>query len=282
MRRFEGRTALVTGASRGIGAATAERLAAEGAAVVITARTLEPGSHPLGGSLRETLERCRRHGGRVEAVVADLADADSRATIVPQALEVFGGRLDVLVNNAAASIHGTVGEMPLKRRRLMIEINLHAPVDLAQAALPAMLERGEGWIVNVSSRTAELAPGPPFRTTGAATSIGGYGASKAALDRITNALAVEVAEAGIRVNTVAPRAAVLSEGADALVGATLSDDQIESMEAMVESIVALCRCEPERTGRIHISLDLLDELGLDVWSLDASGPHPEGRSVIRT
>src|SRR5579864_1170364 len=105
MGRFEGRHAVVTGASRGIGAAIAERLAAEGADVVVTARTVDRHEH-LAGSLNETLERCRRHGTRVEAVAADLADAESRGRIVPSALEILDERIDILVNNAAAAIYG--------------------------------------------------------------------------------------------------------------------------------------------------------------------------------
>src|ERR1700694_2744102 len=100
MERSRGRTVVVTGASRGIGAAIAERLAAEGANVVITARTVDRHDH-LAGSLNETLARCRRHGTTVEAVEADLGDPASRGRIVPEALEILGGRVDILVNNAA-------------------------------------------------------------------------------------------------------------------------------------------------------------------------------------
>jgi len=276
MHRFAGRHAIVTGASRGIGAAIAERLAAEGADVVVTARTVDRHDH-LAGSLNETLERCRRYGTRVEAVAADLADGASRATIVPAALELFDGRVDILVNNAAAAIYASTLEYPPKRAHLMFEVNVHAPLELAQAVVPGMVDRGEGWIVNVSSATARHAPGPPFRTSGVTTRIGVYGATKAALNRVTNALAVELYDLGMRVNTVEPRAAVLSEGADALVGGTLSDDQIESMEAMVEATIALCDCPVERTGQVFVSLDLLDELGATVMSLDGRSPHPSGQ-----
>jgi NAD(P)-dependent dehydrogenase (short-subunit alcohol dehydrogenase family) len=271
MSRFENRNAVVTGASRGIGASIAERLAAEGANVVITARTVDHHDH-LPGSLNETLERCRRYGARAEMVVADLADSDSRATIVPTALELFDGRLDILVNNAAAAIYQSTLEYPLRRRRITFEVNVQAPIDLAQAAIPQMVDRGEGWIVNVSSGSARHAAGPPFRTEGVATQIGVYGASKAALNRITNAFAVQLYGTGVRVNTIEPRAAVMSEGAEVLVGDIIRQDQIEPMEAMVEAVVVLCGCEPERTGRVHVSLDLLEELGVTVMTLDGSAP----------
>src|SRR5205823_4093659 len=97
-----------------------------------------------------------------------------------------------------------------------------------------------------------------------------YGASKAALNRITNGLAAELFGSGVRVNTVEPRAAVLSEGAEALVGTTLRPDQIESMEEMVEGVVALCDCPEDVTGRVTVSLDLIAEWKLAVRNLDGS------------
>jgi citronellol/citronellal dehydrogenase len=267
--RFAGRRALVTGASRGIGAAIAERLAAEGADVAITARTLEQ-HHTLAGSLRETAARLEAHGARVGVVVADLADADDRTRIVPEAEAALGGPVDILVNNAAAAMYGPLSEYPLKRRLITFQINVHAPLDLAQAVIPGMTDRGEGWIVNLSSATARHTPGPPFRAGVLGATTGIYGASKAALNRITNGLAVELEGTGIRVNTVEPRAAVMSEGAQALVGDIVTDEMIESMEEMVEGAVALCDCEAVLTGGVHVSLDLIDELALTVMTLDGS------------
>jgi len=278
IRRFDGRSAIVTGASRGIGAAAARRLAAEGADVVITARTLD--RHPiLHGSLRETAEGLRRFGGQVHVVRADLSDADDRSTIVSQATELLGRPVDILVNNAAAAIYQPLIDFPLKRRKLTFEINVHAPMDLAQAVLPGMIERGEGWIVNVSSATAH-SWAPPFTLGSLGATTGIYGASKAALNRMTNALGAECAGTGVRINTVEPRSAVLSEGAETLVGATLTADQIESMEEMVEALTALCVCPSDRTGISHVSLDLIAELGIDVHDLDGL-PMERGEEVRR-
>ncbi len=270
--RFGGRRALVTGASRGIGAGVAERLAAEGAAMAITARTVEHHPH-LAGSLAETAERLQRFGGDVVAVVADLADEHQRDRIVPEAEQGLGGPIDILVNNAAAAIYQPLIDYPLRRRRLTFELNLHGPMDLAQAVLPGMVERGAGWIVNVTSASSDPAPGPPFERGGIGSRIGVYGASKAALNRLTNALAHELHGTGVRVNAVAPRAAVLTEGAAEVVGSTLREDQIESIEEMVESVVALCDCPPDHTGRVEVSLDLIARLGLEVRALDGS-PWP--------
>ncbi|HLM17994.1 MAG TPA: SDR family NAD(P)-dependent oxidoreductase [Acidimicrobiia bacterium] len=269
--RFVGRRAIVTGASRGIGAGIAERLAAEGAGVAIVARTLDAHA-TLPGSLQETAARLRSYGNPVAIVAADLTDGDDRARIVPEAVDALGGPIDVLVNNAAAAMYAQPSEMPLKRRRITFEVNVHAPLDLAQAALPAMLEAGEGWIVNVSSATGKLDPGPPFKMEGLAATTGMYGSSKAALNRETNALAHELWVRGIRVNTVEPRAAVMSEGAEILAGHVIRDDQKESMEEMVEAAVYLCDCDAETTGQVFVSLDLIADRGVTVMNLDGEMP----------
>jgi len=271
--RFATRRVVVTGASRGIGAALATRFAAEGADVAIVARTLEQHDH-LAGSLAETAARMEGFGGKVAVIVADLADGDDRGRIVPETEAALGGPVDVLVNNAAAAIYAPTSVYPLKRRRITFEVNVHAPLDLAQAVIPGMVERGEGWIVNVSSASAKLSPGPPFRREGVALTLGIYGASKAALNRETNCLAAELHGTGVRVNTIEPLAAVLSEGANELVGDQLRADQIESMESMVEATLALCDCGPELTGRVTISTELITELGLTVMTLDGTAPAP--------
>src|SRR5687768_14198587 len=160
MGRFEGRRVIVTGASRGIGAGIAERFAAEGASVVVTARTMDP-IEQLAGSLTETVARCASYGSTVVPLVADLADADDRARIIAESESLLGGPIDVLVNNAAAGIHRPAAELSLKHRRIMFEVNFHAPLDLAQTVILSMRDRGEGWIINVSSASSDLTPGPP-------------------------------------------------------------------------------------------------------------------------
>ena len=269
-----GRVALVTGASRGIGAAIAQRFAAEGAAVAVTARTLEPDAgSPLEGSLQETLAILESFGGRTTVVAADLSDADARARIVPEVEQALGP-IDVLVNNAAAAMYMPNAEIPLKRRRLTFEINVHAPLDLIQAALPGMRDRKQGWIVNISSATSKHPKGPPFDpgfkmgfTTGT------YGASKAALERFTTGLAAELFGDTIAVNSLAPVAAVRTPGADALVGDVMdaNPDIVEPVELFVEATLALATCDPlTTTGQICYSRPLLDALGRDYRELDGS------------
>lgn len=118
--RFSGRRALVTGARRGIGAAVAERLAAEGADVALTARSLEPGDSRLGGSLRQTAQRLASYGTRIEVLAADLSRPEARVGLVGRAEATLGGPLDILVNNAAAAIYAPLADYPLHRRQLSL------------------------------------------------------------------------------------------------------------------------------------------------------------------
>jgi short-subunit dehydrogenase len=208
------------------------------------------------------------------AVVADIADGDDRARIVPEVEQALGP-IDVLINNAAAAMYMPNAEIPLKRRRLTYEINVHAPMDLAQAVLPEMIRRKQGWIVNISSATSKHPKGPPFDpgfkmgfTTGT------YGSSKAALERFTTSLAAEVYGDNIAVNTLAPVAAVRTPGADMLVGDVLDANPsiVESLELFVEAALVLATCDPATTtGGILYSRPMLEALGREVRSLDG-GP----------
>jgi citronellol/citronellal dehydrogenase len=268
--RLHGRRVLVTGASRGIGAAFAQRASAEGADVAIVARTGDR-HHHLSGSLNETAPRLHAYGNKVAVIIADLADADGRQRIVPQAVEALEGPIDVLVNNAAAAIYAPVADYPLRRRQVTFEVNVQAPLDLIQAVLPAMIDRGQGWIVNLSSSGARLIAGPPFDASPNWPTMTIYAASKAALNRLTNGLGIALWGTGVRVNTVQPRTGVLSEGSEALVGSVMDTSTWESMEEMVEGILALCDCAEDITGGVHVSTEVVARLGLTVRGLD--GEH---------
>jgi citronellol/citronellal dehydrogenase len=265
--RLYGRRVLVTGASRGIGAAFAQRAAAEGADVAIVARTGDHHDH-LSGSLNETAQCLRAYGNRVVVIIADLADGVGRQRIVPEAVDGLGGPIDVLVNNAAAAIYAPPADYPLRRRQITFEVNVHAPVDLIQAVLPAMIDHGEGWIVNLSSSGARIIAGPPFDASATWPTMTFYAASKAALNRLTNGLGIALWGTGVRVNTVQPRTGVSSEGSEALVGGVLDTSTWESMEEMVEGILALCDCAEDMTGGVHVSTEVVAQLGLTVRGLD--------------
>jgi NAD(P)-dependent dehydrogenase (short-subunit alcohol dehydrogenase family) len=200
---FAGRRVLVTGGSRGIGAAIAERLASAGAQVLGTARTA-PSTTPEG----------------VGFVEGDVSTVDGVEAIAGAALDRLGG-VDVVVNNAGAS-----GTFPGGSRTItpadwqhVLDVNLLAAVRLNAALLPQMLERGSGVIINISSSAAFLTPAPLLH----------YGAAKAALTAYSKGLATEVASQGVRVNTVTP-GNVTTPGADQVradiagaIGITASD-----------------------------------------------------------
>jgi NAD(P)-dependent dehydrogenase (short-subunit alcohol dehydrogenase family) len=270
---LQGKVAIVTGASRGIGAGIALRFAAEGAKVVITARTVEADGK-LDGSLRETADRIRALGGEVHMVQADLSDPAARARIVPEAVARFGG-LDILVNNAAwARFRPTLTQQLPKHTHQAFEINFFAPLEMSQQAIPFMQERGAGWILNLSSATSrspEPAPYDPraryqlFHVHAGPTI---YGSTKAALERMTAGFAAELAGNGIAINALAPVEAVASEGAVAS-GTIDEGAHYEPLEAMAEAALALCtRPADQLSGRSVLSLPLLRELGLKVSTLD--------------
>jgi NAD(P)-dependent dehydrogenase (short-subunit alcohol dehydrogenase family) len=266
IRRFEGRRVVVTGASRGIGAAVSRRLAAEGASVALVARTLGTGDDP-DGSLRATKALCERHGGTIATIVADLTDDAQRARVIPEAVAGLGGPIEILVNNAAAAIPVPLTESNVEQQRMQFDANVITPLCLAQAVAPAMRDAGEGWIVNLSSVGADLFPGPPFPPNPVGSTMDIYGASKAALNKITNGLAIELFDVCIRVNTVQPRIAVMTEGMRAFAD-KVGPGVFEELTDTVEAIVALCDCPRERTGQVTVSLELLAELGLTGRGLD--------------
>jgi NAD(P)-dependent dehydrogenase (short-subunit alcohol dehydrogenase family) len=273
VKLLNGRVAIITGASRGIGAAIARRFAAEGAKVAIVARTMEPSDGGLSGSLAETAEQIRAAGGECLPIQANLADPADRARIVPAAVAHFG-RLDILVNNAAWSRFVPIWEAQPKHFHLAFQMNLHAPQELSQQALPHLRAQGRGWILNISSATADLPPPAPyddedryirFNRDGHATL---YGTTKAALDRLTAGWAVELSRENIAVNALAPVGAVASEGALA-VGGWDARDHVEPVEAMAEAALQLChRPAGEMSGNVVRSLPLLKQLQIAVRGLD--------------
>jgi NAD(P)-dependent dehydrogenase (short-subunit alcohol dehydrogenase family) len=263
--QLAGKVALVTGASRGIGRAIARRFAAEGASVVVSASRL--GAHgELEGTLEGTVESIMEAGGRAVAEACDLSDAAARAGLVPRAESHFGP-LDIIVNNAAVSKMKLPSMSSTQERSWMFDVNVNAPVDIAQQALPTMRERGSGWILNISSSTASQ-PTVPYRDSQmAAHIIGPYGATKAALDRYTQALAHEVAGDGVFINTLAPEAIVLTAGADYVRDiARRNPDMVEPVEVMAEAALELC--SSRHVGQVCYSRQLLHGVARDVRSLD--------------
>jgi 3-oxoacyl-[acyl-carrier protein] reductase len=182
--RFAGRTAIVTGASRGIGLAIAERLVADGARVVITARkqpALDEAVAALGGPEHAL------------GIAGNAADVEHQAEVVARAVDTFGSA-DMLVNNTGINpVYGPLLELDMAAARKIVDVNCLAAVSWVQHVHKAWMGERGGAIVNVSS-VAGLRPAP---------GIGFYGASKAMLTYLTQELAVELGP-DIRVNAVAP------------------------------------------------------------------------------
>jgi NAD(P)-dependent dehydrogenase (short-subunit alcohol dehydrogenase family) len=262
---LEGKVAIVTGASRGIGAAIAARLAQEGAKVVASARTAEEGESRLSGTLTETIDRIKRAGGEARFVKADLSEREDRERLVETAVATYGP-VDILVNNAAVTYFIPVVDFPEKRFKLMMEVQVYAPFHLSQLVLPSMRERHTGWIVNISSG-AGIHPKPPYQA-GAGRGGTVYGMCKAALERFTTGLASEVAGDGVAVNVVSPG---LVETPGTLLHNLVTEatrSRVQPIEYIAEAVYQLCTCDPKTmTGRIEYAAPFLKELALEPAAL---------------
>jgi citronellol/citronellal dehydrogenase len=263
MGKLDGKVAIVTGASRGIGQAIAELFAAEGAKVVCAARTLNEGDHRmLEGSLTRTVERIRAAGGVAMAVAADVSTETDCAALVQRAHEY--GPVDALVNNAALSYFQPIVEMPANRWARAFAVDVHGPFMLAKLVLQDMIPRRAGAIVNISSGAA-IGPG---RGPYADVSVRGgtmYGAVKAALERFTQGLAQEVAQyGGIAVAAVSPSRVVPTPGTvfHKLVSG-MDDPRGESPSYMARAALLLATEAAEKVnGRVTYSQQILKEYGL--------------------
>ncbi len=275
--KLNGRTALVTGSSRGIGRAIAQRLAAEGATVAVTARAYEPSasvragvSTALPGTIDETIALIEQAGGKAFGLAADLEDAEQREALVEQVVERTG-RIDILVNNAGFADYSVVADMSIQTFDRTVEHYLRTPFVLTQAAIPHMRAQGQGWIVNIGSVTG-LAPARPYREYNKSSGDVIYASCKAALHRFTQGVAAELLDADIAVNAVGPSSAVRTPGASALIPDTFPT---EPVEYLAETVLAMChRPAAERTGLVAFSLHYPWSQKLPVHSLDGTTVLP--------
>ena len=274
---LSGRTALVTGSSRGIGRAIAQRLAAEGATVVVTARSFEPSPSARGGAtsalpgtIGETIALIEEAGGKALGIATDLENASQRGRLIDEVVERTGG-LDILVNNAGFADYGLVENMSMDTFDRTVEHYLRTPFALTKAAVPHMRKQGAGWIVNVGSVTG-VAPIRPYRDYNKTAGDVIYASMKAALHRFTQGVAAELLDANIAVNCVGPSTAVRTPGAAQLIP---DNFPTEPVEYLAETVLAMCHLPAaDRTGLVAFSLHYPWSQEMPVHSLDGKTVLP--------
>jgi NAD(P)-dependent dehydrogenase (short-subunit alcohol dehydrogenase family) len=261
---LDGKVALVTGASRGVGAATAVALAEAGCRVACAARSTKDAPQKTPGTLDATLDAIRAAGGTAIAVPTNLAVEAEVVAMVRLTAEHLGG-LDVLVNNAAITFVGDL-DIPLKRHDLVMEVNLRAPFVAMREAVPHMRRAGEGAIVNLSSMAA-LAAIPGLMS---------YGVSKLALERLTVDVANQLRDERIACNVFRIDVPVASEGFVANTpGADRGD--WEPCAVAAEGILWMLRQPPSYSGRLDSMWELRQRHG--IMPSRAARPY-EGRPVL--
>jgi NAD(P)-dependent dehydrogenase (short-subunit alcohol dehydrogenase family) len=253
-RPLADRVVVVTGASRGIGAAIAVRAAADGAAVALLAKTETP-NPKIAGTLAETAAAVERAGGRALPVACDVRDAAAVASAIEAVAEVFGG-IDVVINNAGALDLRPTASLPPKSLRKLLEINVEGPFAVVQAALPHLLRSDNAHIVNVSPPLL-LAPG----WIGAHV---GHTVGKYAESLLTLGWAEEFALVPIAVNSLWPATTIASTGMMIAMGEAAIRAQARSPQIMADAVHALvARPAATCTGHFYTDEEILREEGRD-------------------
>jgi NADP-dependent 3-hydroxy acid dehydrogenase YdfG len=215
---LDGDVALVTGASSGIGRATAKTLADAGAAVAVTARRTD--------RIEALAEEIEDEGGEALPITADVTETDDVERMIEQTREELGG-LDVLVNNAGVMLLAPVIRADLEDLQQMLDVNLMGLMAATRKALPGMLEQDSGHIVNISSVAGRRAN----------ETSGGYAATKFGVNAFSESLRKETADSGVRVTVIEPGAV------DTELGQHIPDEQVQ--ERMAEMVQDMTVLQPE-------------------------------------
>ncbi len=203
MGKLEGKVAIITGASRGIGKAVALEFAKEGAKVAVIGRTIEPLKSGLSGTLLETADQIKAAGGQVLVIKTNVMVEEEVQAMVQKVLNEWN-KIDILVNNAAVAAPGPFAQTTTRRWNLVIGVNLLGTFLCTKAVLPFMMEQKSGSIINTSSGAADSRI---YGVTGIA-----YGTAKAAIEHFTCSLAAELGPYNIAVNCYKPAQGVATEG----------------------------------------------------------------------
>lgn len=256
--RLTDKVAIVTGASRGLGKATALELARQGADVAIIGRTVQPATDGPPGTIHETVAKIEEMGRRALAIQADIAiDADVER-MVEQVTAHFGG-VDILVNNASIGTSGDISVTSVEDWDACMGINIRAQFLATKLCIPSMRERGGGSILNMSSYLALEVPDPDdpnpimresIKASGPGITV--YSTTKAAIQRFTLGAAADLRQFGISVNCVAP-SWTETEGLDWWFP-EVDKSAWERPEEWARVIAFLLGCDPKKvTGRIVYS-----------------------------
>jgi len=200
--KLDGKVAIVTGGSRGIGKQICLTFAREGAAVAVVARTEKEGEHRLPGTINQTADEIRAFGGRVLPIRTDITVDEDVERMVKRTLDEFR-RIDILVNVAAVNVNSTVADLPVKRWDLMMRVNLRGTFICTKAVLPTMMEQKSGNIMCMTSIAAKR-QAPPGEVC--------YSITKAGIELFCWGLAQEVKEYNIAVNDLYPTGGVTTDG----------------------------------------------------------------------
>lgn len=221
-----GKVAFVAGASRGIGAAVAQGLAAAGAAVAVAARSETEGRVP--GTIGSVAERITAAGGRALAVPCDVSDEESVESAVATTISEFGG-IDILVANAGVLWMGPIETTPLKRWRLCLDVNLTGVFLVTKAVVPHVKTRGGGSLIAVTTTGVDMID----------RGANAYWVSKAAVERLYLGLAADLKGDNVAVNCLSPSRVVLTEGWQASGGREIPPHMVEPPETMARAAVLL-------------------------------------------
>jgi len=265
MTSLAGKTLFITGASRGIGEAIAIRAAAEGANIVIAAKTDRP--HPkLPGTIHSVAEAVEKAGGKALPLKVDIRDEDAVAAAMKQAAEHFGG-IDILVNNASAIYLAPTPEVPMKRFDLMFGVNVRGTFVCSQAAWPYLKQADNPHILNLS---------PPLNMKSkwfaphVAYTMAKYGMSMCVLG-----MAEEFKSEGIAVNALWPRT-VIATAALAMLGGVIKPENCRKPEILADAAHhVLTRSSAETTGNFFIDDEVLTAAGVTDFDQYAVDPDQE-------
>jgi citronellol/citronellal dehydrogenase len=252
--RLEGKVAIITGASRGLGEYCALGFAREGAKVAVAARTVEQKDPRLPGTIYNTCKQIEEAGGEALPIVCNVADEISIQEMIKQVRDRWG-RIDILMNNAAIQPPGDNSTISPKHWELQFKVNVHGPFHCIRAVLPIMTEQKSGNIINISSIGSTH--GTP------------YGGTKRALEAMTEGLGVELRQQNIVVNALKPTSAIETPG---FLFAQLPRNEEEGsdtpklppQDSYVEAAILLATQTVDSfTGRVHDDAEVIGYLADD-------------------